>query len=105
MNPTASRLRDDLWLQVKDWLGTRAVKIPDDERLRQDLVAPTYSFSMSGKIVVEPKAMMKKRRLPSPDYADALCLTFASDAAMVGGRGGSLWIRGEPLRRNIMGVV
>jgi hypothetical protein len=31
-------------------------------------------------------------------------LTFAGDAALVGGRG-SPWIRGKPLKRNIMGVV
>lgn len=105
MNPTAQRLRDDLWLQIKDWLQSRAVKLPDDDRIKQDLKAPTYSFAANGKIVVEPKAMMKKRKLPSPDYADALGLTFASDAAMIGGRGGSLWVPGKPLRRNIAGVV
>lgn len=104
MNPMCNRLRDDLWLQVKDWFNTRACKIPDSDRLKQDLKAPTYGFAMNGKIVVEPKAMMKKRRLPSPDFADALCLTFASDAAMVGGRAFQ-WVPGKPLRRNLAGVV
>ena len=31
MNPNANKLRDDLWMSVKDWLGTRAVKLPKDE--------------------------------------------------------------------------
>lgn len=104
LNPQAAKLRDDLWIQVKDWLNTRAVKIPNNDRLRQDLVAPTYGFNSSGKIVVEPKMMMKKRRLPSPDYADALCLTFAGVAAMLGGRSSS-WVKGKPLTRNLRGVV
>lgn len=104
MNPQANRLRDDLWLQVRDWFTAAACKIPDHDRLKADLKSPTYSFASNGKIVVEPKAMMKKRRLPSPDFADALCLTFAGDAAMVGGRI-SAWVPGKSLRRNIPGVV
>lgn len=104
MNPAANRLRDDLWLQVRDWFTAGAAKIPDNDRLKQDLKAPTYGFSSGGRIVVESKALMKKRRLPSPDYADALCLTFGGDAAMVGGRM-SMWTPGKPLRRNMAGVV
>jgi phage terminase large subunit len=104
LNPQARRLRDDLWLQIKDWLNTRAVKLPKIDRLRQDLVAPTYSFDSAGMIVVEPKSMMKKRKLPSPDFADALGLTFAGSASLVGGRASS-WIPGKPLRRNLSGVV
>jgi phage terminase large subunit len=104
MNPSASRLRDDLWLQARDWFTAGACKIPDHERLKADLKAPTYSFASNGKVVVEPKAMMKRRKLPSPDFADALCLTFAGTAAMVGGRM-SAWKPGAPLRRNMRGVV
>src|SRR5262249_21493289 len=36
MNPIASRLRDDLWLQVRDWLTAAACKLPDNDRLKQD---------------------------------------------------------------------
>ena len=104
LNPQANRLRDDLWLQIRDWLNTRAVKLPNVERLRQDLVGPTYTFNSLGKIVVEPKASLKKRKLPSPDYADALGLTFAGSASLIGGRATS-WVPGKPLRRNLSGVV
>jgi len=104
MNPNANRLRDELWLSVKDWLGTRAVKLPKDETLRHELVAPRYTFSSSGKVVVESKDAMKRRGMRSPDLADALCLTFAGSAALVGGRA-SAWVPGKPLRRGIRGVV
>lgn len=104
MNPNANRLRDELWLAVKDWLATRAVKIPKDETLRHELVAPRYSFTSSGKVVVESKDGMKKRGMRSPDLADALCLTFAGTAAMVGGRA-LAWKPGKPLSRRIKGVV
>lgn len=104
MNPNANKLRDELWLAVKDWLATKAVRLPADDQLRHELVAPRYSFTSSGKVVVESKDSMRKRRMRSPDLADALCLTFASTAAMVGGRA-MKWVPGKPLKRNIKGVV
>jgi len=104
MNPNAHRLRDELWLSVKDWLATRSVKLPKDETLRHELVAPRYSFTSTGKVVVESKDGLKKRGMRSPDLADALCLTFAGQAALVGGRG-SAWLPNKPLRRSIRGVV
>jgi hypothetical protein len=48
-----------------------------DEALIVELTAPTYTFSSTGKMVVESKADMKKRGLRSPDLADAFLLTFA----------------------------
>lgn len=104
MEPTAAKLRDELWLAVKEWLNARACKLPKDDGLRQELVAPTYTFTSLGKVKVESKSDLKKRGMRSPDLADALCLTFASIQSRVGGRG-SRWIPGKPLRRNIKGIV
>lgn len=104
MNPNVHRLRDELWVNVRDWLATRAVKLPKDPTLRHELVAPRYSFRSDGVLIVETKDSMRKRRMRSPDLADALCLTFAGNAAMVGGRGFS-WRPGKPLSRGIRGVV
>lgn len=104
MNPQAARLRDELWLNVKDWLAQRACKLPNDSDLRQELCSPTYTFLSNGKIKVEGKPEMKKRGLRSPDIADALCLTFAGTAALIGGRALS-WIPGKALKRNLKGTV
>jgi phage terminase large subunit len=104
MNPFAAKLRDELWLAVKDWLASRVVKLPKHNELRNELCAPTYSFNGSGQYRVEPKDLTKRRLKHSPDYADALCLTFAGRAALVGGRGTS-WRPGKPLKRNLSGVV
>jgi len=104
MNPQAAKLRDELWLAVKDWLNKRACKLPKMDDLRQELVAPTYMFTSNSKTKVEGKAEMKRRGMRSPDMADALCLTFASLASRVGGRGAK-WKKGQPLKRNIKGVV
>lgn len=104
MNQQAAKLRDELWLSVKEWLNARACRIPKMDELRQELVAPTYTFTSNGRIKVEGKAEMKRRGLRSPDLADALGLTFASVASRVGGRS-PRWVPGKPLRRSIKGVV
>ena len=104
LNQQAARLRDELWMAAKDWLDTRAVKLPKDDDLRAELTGPTYNFTSNGKIKVEGKADMKRRGMRSPDLADALCLTFASQAAGVGGRA-LRWIPGRPLKRNLIGIV
>lgn len=104
LNQQAARLRDELWMAAKDWLDTRAVKLPKDDDLRAELTGPTYNFTSNGKIKVEGKSEMKRRGMRSPDLADALCLTFASQAAGVGGRA-LRWIPGKPLKRNVAGIV
>ena len=104
MNQTAAKLRDELWIEVRDWLTARTCSLPQSSDLRQELVSPRYSFLSNGKIKVEGKPDMKKRGLRSPDMADALCLTFAADGAGVGGRK-SAWVKGKALRRNIKGIV
>jgi len=100
MNQQANRLRDELWLSVRDWLETRAVRLPKDDELRAELIGPTYAFTSNGKIKVEAKADMKRRGMRSPDIADALCLTFSGQAAYVAGRAAK-WISGKPLKRNL----
>jgi hypothetical protein len=104
MNPTAAKLRDELWLSVKEWLNARACKLPKLPELRQELVAPTYTFTSSGKVKVEGKQEMKRRGMRSPDLADALCLSFSSVSARVGGRS-PRWVPGKALKRGIRGVV
>lgn len=65
----------ELWNSLKEWLGTGV--IPKNDELRADLVATKYKFDAQGKIVMESKSELRARGLPSPDLADAICLTFA----------------------------
>lgn len=76
-NDQYARLRDELWFKGREWFHGRDVKIAPDGALIAELTAPTYDFTSTGKIVVEPKKEMKKRGLRSPDLADAFLLTFA----------------------------
>ena len=72
-----ARLRDELWSKGRDWFQDKACSMPKDDALIAELTAPTYSFTSTGKMVVESKADMKKRGMRSPDLADAFLLTFA----------------------------
>lgn len=103
LNPRAAKMRDDLWLSLRDWLRARACKLPKDTELRAELVSPTYGFASNGKLKVEGKNELKKRIRRSPDLADALCLTFGALAAAIGGRG-ARWAPGKALKRKIKGV-
>ena len=53
--------------------------IPDDDELVDELVAPTYWYTPTGTMAIEPKDSVKERLGKSPDLADALALTFAED--------------------------
>lgn len=70
--------RSEMWCLMADWLNN--ADIVEDEELRADLTGPRYMFrGDNGQILLEKKQEMKKRGLASPDAADAVALTFASN--------------------------
>ena len=54
-----ARLRDELWFKGREWFQDKACSMPNDDDLIAELTAPTYSFTSTGKMVVESKADMK----------------------------------------------
>jgi hypothetical protein len=72
--------RSEMWFGVRDWLKMGGA-IPNRVDLKQDLAAPVYWYDAAHRIQLESKDNIKKRGLPSPDLADALCLTFAHPVA------------------------
>ena len=103
MGETYNNLRTELWFKTKAWLEDRGCKLPQDDELMADLTGIRYSFTSSGKMAAESKDQMRRRGLRSPDLADAVCLTMASDAAMALSGPMSTW-RGE-IRRNLRGIA
>jgi len=67
-------------------------------------VIPRYKFTSSGKIQAESKEDMKKRGHKSPNYADAFCLTFASNAIKAT-QGRKARDRNTAIKRNLPGIV
>lgn len=102
MGTTYINLRAELWHKLRAWLEKRDCVLPKHERLTDELVTVRYGFRESdGKIKIESKDDMKRRGLKSPDCADALCLTFASDAgiALYGNGYAGGW--NKPVRRRL----
>jgi hypothetical protein len=69
-------LRAELWTKLRNWLVEGQGSIPDDESLIAGASSIKYSFDSQGRIKIEKKEDIKRRGLPSPDRADALCLTY-----------------------------
>lgn len=73
--------RVEMWAEMRDWLVYGCLR--NDADLVDDLTGPEYEINIKGQIKLESKDSMKKRGLKSPDYADALALTFAQPIARV----------------------
>lgn len=71
------RRRDELWGEGRTWLESRACRLPRHDQFRDDLVAPRYSYTSDGRILIESKQQMRARGLPSCDIADAFLLSLA----------------------------
>jgi len=67
--------RTEMWGRMRDWLPSGA--LPEHDTLIEDLCAPMYEFTLKGQIRLEPKEKMKKRGHASPDFGDALAITFS----------------------------
>jgi len=95
-----TNLRAELWFKAREWFERRDVTLPESYRhpvesedLVGELTTAKYRFSPSGKIQVESKDELRRRGRASPDLADALILTLASDAATLthGAYGSTTW--------------
>lgn len=75
-----ANLRAELWSEMRDWLmqNDLAVQIPDDDNLHGALCSLGYKHRSNGQLLIEGKDDLRARGMPSPDEADALCLTFFS---------------------------
>jgi len=79
-DPGCLNKRAEMWKKTRDWLKEGGC-LPDDPTLRDELQAPEIVPRMDGKIQIESKKDMKARGIPSPNRADALCLSFAFPVA------------------------
>jgi hypothetical protein len=71
--------RAEWYWHLRERFESGAIDIdPADDVLASQLAALQYKFTSRGQIQIESKDDMRKRGMPSPDRADALCLAFAS---------------------------
>jgi hypothetical protein len=76
-DPGCLNKRAEMWKLTRDWLKEGGALPPGDQVLADDLTGPETVARLDGKIQIEGKKDMKARGLPSPNRADALCLSFA----------------------------
>jgi hypothetical protein len=66
----------EMGAKCKQWLMDGG-SIPDDQQLEKELTSRDFGHNDKDQLVLERKKDMKKRLGVSPDWADALYLTFA----------------------------
>jgi hypothetical protein len=67
--------RAEMYTNLRAWLERGA--IPDHQQLAEDLGGLEYGYNADNAIQLERKEHLRARGLPSPDWSDALALTFA----------------------------
>lgn len=74
-DPRYANIRAEMWFKMAEWVKNGGA-LPNIPELIAELTIPEYSFQ-GDKLLMEPKEKIKARLGRSPDYADALALTFA----------------------------
>jgi hypothetical protein len=74
-SPKYANKRAEIWFEMAEWVKNGGA-LPSVPGLVAELTTPTYTFK-GDKLLVEAKDQIKKRLGRSPDYADALAVTFA----------------------------
>jgi hypothetical protein len=77
-DPKCLNVRALIWMRMREWMRLGA--IPDNEKLTRPFMDPGFHHR-SGKLVLESKQDMAKRRVKSPDGPDALAATFFQTVA------------------------
>lgn len=68
--------RDQIWWACREWLRVGEAMLPPEPMLLEELLTPTYRIDDRGKIHMMDKDTMREKLKRSPNYADALILTF-----------------------------
>lgn len=73
----------EIWVLMRDWIVSGGCLI-DDPELEEQLTNREYDHNDKGQMVLERKKdMIKRTGLSSPDWADALALTFGVKAQSI----------------------
>ncbi len=73
--------RAEIWGAMRSWLkngSIPALDCNDGITLVDELTAPSFTHNNKAEILLEAKKDMKRRKVPSPNVADALACTFAA---------------------------
>lgn len=74
-SPEFDTIRDGLWGQACEWVKAGGT-IPTDEKLSEELNAPSFTADAKNRYVATDKKTLRKALGRSPDRADAVCLSI-----------------------------
>jgi hypothetical protein len=75
--------RSEIWAAMKKALTEGRFQLPDNDQLQADLASVGFSYRSDGALVLESKADLRKRGVPSPDLGDACALCFCEGDGFV----------------------
>lgn len=78
-DPRYKNIRAEMWCEMVAWIR-RGGALPNIPELKAELTTPTYCYK-NGVFMLEDKDQIKDRLGRSPNYGDALALTFAEPEA------------------------
>lgn len=88
--PYYANRRAEMWGLSRDWLtSTGGADLPDMDALQTDACGPKYRYNADQDVVLESKEDMRRRGISSPDYWDAIAMTFAEPVREVVDRSAS----------------
>lgn len=77
--------RAEMWDGVRSWLKLPdGVSLPKEAEIMDDLCTVKKQYDKLGRLLLEEKAAVKRRLGRSPDWGDALALTFAASVPSEG---------------------
>jgi len=92
-NPVAwGNKRAEMWAEGKAYI--RTAHLPDDKKMRLDMISPKRKSNNKGALMIESKKEMKMRGIASTDGADAVWLTL-----MISVYSGVKKEKSDPVRR------
>lgn len=81
MDSTFENLKAEIYWNLREDIRNKAISLPDDKELINQLASIKYGYTRKGKIKIESKDDMKNRGLKSPDKADALAIANSAGRA------------------------
>ena len=76
-------MRCQMWGEMKEWFESNRAAVPNNEELLEDLLSVRKKADQAMRVRLETKDEMRKRGARSPDYADALALTFGAPVELL----------------------
>ena len=77
MNDTNYKnLKAEMYFEMAKQFSKDRIKIPNDERLKADLLNIRYEIDLQGKLIITSKEKMKKQGINSPDFGESLMVAY-----------------------------